>query len=328
MPCGYVLVQWSREAMELPWHQFYVSTRYNMKKYIVLILAVFICVTADASEQGLVWCNTRYLDKQDRPFDEKHLQVASRGYMYAVAGALILQRDDEEGKAHHFSMPGRMVEADRPPRDQSGFEVATYELYTTPSREDLKEIIIAFSGANDKSDWVNTNFGFSKEQFKLAREYVTRIANTGRYKGIPLVVTGYSLGGGLAVHVTRHPDTSAYITEAWALNPSPKTYANGDIDKRIWLAAVDYEALRVLRTGIFRALPGVEKIGVPESQTADRYYLISTNPINAHFRWVLARNMLHVADLALMDKNNPDKGTEPLEILSQSSFSACGGNIP
>lgn len=37
-----------------------------------------------------------------------------------------------------------------------------------------------------------------------------------------LVVTGHSLGGALAVHVTKSPETGDLVSEAWAFSPSPK----------------------------------------------------------------------------------------------------------
>ncbi|MCQ1060882.1 hypothetical protein LRP52_42015 [Photobacterium sp. ZSDE20] len=65
-----------------------------------------------------------------------------------------------------------------------------------------------------------------------------------------------------------------------------------------------------------------DSIGSPSNQTAEDYYLVRSNPIYGHFRWVLARNMLHMADLAFYIESH--KGTtEPQEILEASSFEAC-----
>ncbi|MEW6674348.1 MAG: hypothetical protein AB1427_21850 [Thermodesulfobacteriota bacterium] len=294
-----------------------------MRILFALLPALLLSIQTDAAAAGKVWCNDRYLTSCRQPFDQKHLEVARRGYLYALAGALVLQTGDKEGREHFFALPGRMLEIERPARDKSGFEVAAYELYRDAARTELLEVIIAFAGANDYTDWKETNFGFSLEQYEQARRYISRIARVEKYAGVRMVAVGYSLGGALAVHVTKHPETSNFIAEAWALNPSPKVYAKGNIDRRIWVAAVEHDALKVIRKHPFTSLPGVARIGAPESQTAEGYYLISSSPIYAHFRWVLARNLLHAADLALSQADPAVEGTEPLEILKLSNFVEC-----
>ena len=70
-------------------------------------------------------------------------------------------------------------------------------------------------------------------------------------------------------------------------------------------------------------LPGVAEIGAPASQRAENFYLLEANPVISHYRWVLTRNILHVADLALRGKPPTDAATEPLQILQASSFRSC-----
>lgn len=296
-----------------------------MPRVIALFLVLLFvsgCSTLKYSdyERGKVWCNDRYLHKLDKPFHEKHLKVARRGYMYALAGVLVLQGNTQEDKEHYFPTPSRLEMIDKPKRDTSGFEVGTFKLYVDDDRSEVKEIIIAFTGSNDSDDWLWTNLFFSKRQYELAVEYVLKIAK--EFKNYRIVVTGYSLGGGLAVHVAKNPETKNYISEVWALNPSPKTYSNNDQDDRIWMAAVEGEALAKMRWPIFRVWPGVYNIGAPESQTADEYYLIQSTNIYGHFSWVLARNILHVADLAIYNETGAER-TEPLVILQGSNFESC-----
>ena len=287
---------------------------------VIIILSGCASLRYSDYERGRVWCNERYLHNLDRPFHKKHLDVAERGYIYALAAALVLQGDSQEDKEHYFPTPHRLELIDKPERHSSGFEVGTFILYETDDRTKVKEIIIAFTGSNDSDDWLWTNLFFSKQQYELAEEYIKKMAQ--QYSENRIVVAGYSLGGGLAVHVAKIPATKKYISEVWALNPSPKTYSNGEEDKRIWLAAVEGEALAKMRWPVFHIWPGVYNIGSPKSQTADEFYLIQSTSIYGHFRWVLARNMLHVADLSIYNRTKAET-TEPLMILKGSNFESC-----
>lgn len=62
-------------------------------------------------EEGMVWCNTRYLDAVENhrpPFTGENwplLQIAARGYPYAVAGAVLLQ----EQKPPKYSINGDLI---------------------------------------------------------------------------------------------------------------------------------------------------------------------------------------------------------------------------
>lgn len=268
------------------------------------------------------WCNERFLDPAARPFDARHLKVAQRGYLYAMAAALALQKNNAEGRAYHFATPARLREVDRPRRDRSGFEVSSFELLDAPGGQ-VKELVIAFSGSNDDADWDYTNFGDDTRQYTLARRYLQKMAMRPEYRTVRLVVTGFSLGGALAVHVTKHAETRRLVAETWAFNPSPKTWVGNQTDRRIWLAATASDGLAPLRQIGTSLLPGVGLIGAPASQRAENFYLLEANPVISHYRWVLTRNLLHVADLAQRIEQASDAPTEALGILQASSFRSC-----
>ena len=106
------------------------------------------------------------------------------------------------------------------------------------------------------------------------------------------MVTGFSLGGALAAHVTKDKRTRRLVTQAWLFNPSPKTYADNRYDKRIWIGTLRGEALHLLRNRFMETVwPGIRRIGAPSDQDAEDYYLISAFPIYGHYRWALTRNM-------------------------------------
>jgi len=299
-----------------------------MWKVILCGLYVFLANLAWSSEPQYFWCNERYLSVERRPFDAKHLRVAKRGYLYALAAAVALQKDNPEGRSHHFALPARMREVNRPPRDPSGFEAASFEIRSADASGALQELVIAFTGSNDDTDWRETNMGSDRRQYRAARRYLAMMAAKPEYAGLRIVVAGFSLGGALAVHVTKHKETSALVAETWAFNPSPKIWANGRPDRRIWLAATESEALHFARNSLVASVvPGVGMIGAPPSQTAEGFYLLASNPVYSHFRWVLTRNILHAADLAIMAEQSGLVGTEPLEILRASHFASCGNNF-
>lgn len=87
----------------------------------------------------------------------------------------------------------------------------------------LSDVITAFTGSDEIEDWV-TNFSWSKEQYRQAVGYVRRISSVNPYR--KFAATAYSLGGALAVHVTKNQETSPLINAAWVSSPSPKIWAN------------------------------------------------------------------------------------------------------
>jgi len=266
----------------------------------VLLLAAG-CNTVPC-EKGAIWCNEPLKYESGVHFDRPHLEVARRGYIYALASAYVLQKNSDEDRDHWFSLPARMREVHRPIRDASGFEVRTFELKAKPEDREPSEIIVAFTGSNDSADWVLTNLFFSQAQYELARGYVDAIAK--EYPAKRLVVTGFSLGGALAGHVAKHEGTRKLVSEAWLFNPSPKLYAHDKYDKKIWVGALRGEALHLIRSRPMELLwPGVNRIGAPWQQNAQDYYLISAFPIYGHYRWALTRNILFVADYAHMQNS-------------------------
>lgn len=298
-----------------------------MKKIILFIFIISIlgCSRRDyvKYEEGYIWGReTHWRGNQfTKPFGEKQLKIAKEGYIYSLAAAVSLQNNSTnalEAFQHMLFLPDRLKLVESYKDSISGFEVQLFELYSKDNPLNLEELIISFVGSNDWKDWIYTNFGGDKRQYKLARTYVENIAFRNKYKDIDIVVTGYSLGGGLAIHVTRNEETSKYIKKTWAFNPSPKTNSDNMIDDRIWVAGADKEVLKFVR----------KNKNVSETQTSLDFYLVKSSIIYDHFRWTLAIDLLHVADRAFYEdaiKQGKDPNmikTEPQEIIENSYFAA------
>lgn len=280
-----------------------------------------------AGEAGQFWCNERYRDHSSWGTETK--DAALKGYMYGLAAALVLQAEDpsdKEARAHYFNRPLRLVPVDTPSRTKSGFEVTTFRLKPLKRDKD-EEIVIAFAGSNDRSDWFSTNLNpFGKAQYDEAVDYTRRILNHPTVKGKKIILTGISLGGGLVIHVLKQPDIEPYIHEAWALNPSPKIYApepaTEAMRKKTWMVYSEGEILTWGRSDFLRPLiAGAGKIEAGAQQTAV-FKLIESNRIYAHYRWGIARQMLWVADTE-ESQNNRSAWSEPFAILKASEFRTC-----
>lgn len=173
---------------------------------------------------------------------------------------------------------------------------------------------MTFKGTNDARDWFLHNLSPAPEQYKMARAYVKRIYSS-QIPRSRIVVTGFSLGGGLASHIIQHPETSHMVQEAWLFNPSPRDGVNTKQNKQVWFAATRGEILGWLRWNY---------VGSPPSNRGTDFDLIHSSNIYAHSRFVLARQMLHFADLQEhLQSGRRTSTTTPLQVLQGSDHSRC-----
>jgi hypothetical protein len=271
-------------------------------------------------EQGWAWCSERYLDMvteyQNPPSAgskfAKKIELSERGYLYVLTAAYSMQKPGDT--KYRFKLPPSIESVTSLARDNpNGFQANTF-LYTDPNTG-LKTTIIAFRGSDQWIDWWKHNLSFWPSQFDTARKYVTDVHAASETQNSNLVVTGFSLGGGLAVHVTKHPETSKLISSAWAFNPSPRTGVSSAKDNRIYMLAVKDEVLGLLRRSSIGAVP---------ANTSEDFDLIASSSWYAHSQWLLTRQILLYADLSLFYKNGRhDTTTAPLKILKKSRFEGC-----
>ncbi|KZR46917.1 hypothetical protein A3N68_14195 [Enterobacter asburiae] len=296
----------------------------------VLMLCAFAMVGCTGKgdspygEKGKVFCNERYLLPNSGPLDAKALKIATHGYMYAMAAALTLQKDNKESGEHHFERPDRLRLVNSHNPWGECFSADTYILKPEKTSEG-NEIVIAFRGSDDACDWFMTNLNWfsSKKQYYQAVNYTARMIKEYYTDKEKVTVAGISLGGAIAVYVAKNYLTRKYVDEVWAINPSPRTYSDGFPDKRIWLAATYNEALIKTRDKKYSFINGWGGIVGPSEQMTTQYDLVESNSVYGHFRWVIVREMLFAADYKLTDYGTQNIRTEPFDILKQSSFKSC-----
>lgn len=241
--------------------------------------------------------------------------LAARGYPYVLVGAYMLQL---EGPSDLDLLPVDYLEERvdlRSPEDVDGtrgFRAGTF-IHT---REDgVRELVIGFTGSNDARDWLRHNMvPWRGEQFRMAREYVARIHAMPEFAGMPLHAAGFSLGGGLAVHVAMHEDTRDLVDDAWALNRSPRDGIWITRESRRIAEGADVFAIANAGEflGGFRGRRGFAQC----RRFSAGYKLVDSSSLWGHGRYVLARQVMHHADRYLVATDQVREGaSRPLQAL-------------
>lgn len=125
------------------------------QRWLFILLACALTLGGCASidypkyECGKIWGAERVV--KDGDFHPKYLTASKQGYIYALAGALILQKDNKEGREHYFAPLDRLHWIDGLYVDDkaTGFEVTTFELFENNKSQFPSEVVIAFAGSND-----------------------------------------------------------------------------------------------------------------------------------------------------------------------------------
>ena len=279
-------------------------------------------------EEGFIWCNARYLDfwaypklGSVDPIRDKRFALADKGYLYALAASITLQKEGKDEDKHFIAPPYMNRVSKLEWDDKNGFQASTFELYEETGSSQLKEVIVAFRGTDEPKDWLKQNISLAPEQFPPARQYLKLVAYT--YPTSRIVVAGFSLGGGLAIHVLLHSETSILISEAWAFNPSPVTGFKERVDERLYVVANEGEILKSLR----KLNWGPSHLGAIDEHYTDNFDLVESSSVYGHSRWVLTRQMLFFADMVHYERSGRrDQSSPSLEILKLANTpkGCCG----
>lgn len=128
----------------------------------------------------------------------------------------------------------------RDDREQSGFAYVLFDRSNAPGGPPV-ERVIAFRGSDIAwSDWAHGNFG--KEQYALAQALYEEQK---RAAGVPVVVTGHSLGGALALQISiDNPGADAFV-----FNTSPRYTVPAEPNDNVRLAIKERgDVLDLVRT--------------------------------------------------------------------------------
>jgi hypothetical protein len=244
--------------------------------------------------------------------------MSKSAYEYAVIALLPLQKEGVDTN-FNFDIPENvehLIEFDSDKIEgMSGFGFAAKSYLLTKSDGSV-ELVISYNGSDSILDYLAQNFSIFLFQNKYARKYLEFVVNR-KPDGIDrVVVTGYSLGGGLAAHVTKYPSKySSAINQAWLFNPSPRIGdVNSNIDDRIYLLSTEYEVLNKLNR---------EKLGASDQHTMKTYNLIKSSSIYNHYRWVLAREVLQYADAAYWYDDNFTEDESPAMKILRTQTKPC-----
>lgn len=176
-----------------------VGVRVNWRNAVAIGLVVFgALLPARASIRS---CDPGYLESA---YSEPHRLAAVEGAIYA----LLASNAYDQSEQPQFALPADWQEASR-----SAVADLQYSVYTQQRDGALQKVVIAFRGTDSERDWWTGNI--LGEQYEHAAQIVRKVQ--AQYPSTPLVATGHSLGGGLALHISmRFAGISAY-----AFNPSP-----------------------------------------------------------------------------------------------------------
>ncbi|WAF78411.1 Mbeg1-like protein [Aeromonas dhakensis] len=288
--------------------------------FVITLTSCSLMPSNWGKEEGFVWCNARYLDLTSpaykypntvNPNKDKRFKLAYEGYIYALLGAVVLQKE-QEYEDKHFALPD-YIEVDSTRDDKTGFQASAFKVYTNSDKTQIKEVVIAFRGTDQTwRDYSKHNLSPFPQQYQPAEDYVLEISN--KYNNKRIVVTGYSLGGGLAMHVLNNYRTSSKINQAWAFNSSPRTGEKITVEPRLYLISAKGEVLNLPRK-VLRG--GPKSLGALDEHFSDDYDLVAASSIYLHSRWVLARQIIIFADMVYFEKSGRQPGyiSPPLEIL-------------
>ncbi len=171
------------------------------RPFAVALVALSAAVTALPAAASIRGCDPSYLEPA---YSESHRLAAVEGAVYALLASNAYDGNEQP----QFALPTGWQEV---ARDAQGD--LQYSLYELQRDGALQKVVVAFRGTDSERDWWTGNL--TGEQYEQASQII-RSAQA-RYPTTPLVATGHSLGGGLALHVSmRFAGVSAY-----AFNPSP-----------------------------------------------------------------------------------------------------------
>lgn len=168
---------------------------------------------------------------------------------------------------------------------ENGLALTVYELR---ANEKLAEVVVAFCGTDESKDWIQNLAPFYRIQVPPAEKMFSDILTNYKDSGARIVVTGHSLGGGLAFHMSFvHHDVEAIV-----FNSSPVTKAGMKVLKNkrtsIWESGEGLQAPRNVVNFARVRWRGVKRVEVR---------FLHGSPVRQHSMTLLALNLTKLAAL-------------------------------
>lgn len=128
--------------------------------------------------------------------------IAVKSYEYAQMA------NNAYFKKPQFDLGPNLRLAESCDNDAHGYSYSVFERH---GEQGLQEIIIAFRGTEGVADWAFGNLLALQNEKGLRTYEAVQL----RYPGVPISVTGHSLGGAIALHASlRHPNTTTFVFNA------------------------------------------------------------------------------------------------------------------
>ncbi len=208
-----------------------------------------------------------------KQYNEEHLSMAKEAAIYAM----FANNAYKPTSRPHFNLPKEWKKVSVFNKGISGLY---YEVYERSENNLLTEVVIAFRGTENKWDWMTGNiFG---GQYNVVDKHLPSALEKYKDKSISIVVTGHSLGGGLALHASMAFEG---ITKAYGFDPSPRVHVKMDNRLPNYRVIIweDGEVLEKVRK------PLVSWLGDNKAATRYKYDFVEKGE---HFSYPLARGLL------------------------------------
>lgn len=177
--------------------------------------------------------------------------AASRAWLYALLSNNVYERYQWQ-----YALPEYVKRRSNSPNDGIGF---SYSIYDISNDGRLVEVVVAFRGTERLSNgglkdwfWGNISGAQNKRGLEALRNVFDDLRDRGQ-SNVEVTVTGHSLGGGIAHHVSLREielsdGTKRAVTRSVVFNNSPRYWRRGGTPEVDRLAIVEYgEVLKILR---------------------------------------------------------------------------------
>ena len=191
-----------------------------MRSLLIILFSVLLVVFQTACQSNKYIENTYEMSPKSN-WSDQHRKTAKKAYLYAqMSNNSYGQAGDEyDNDGNDFVLPSDW-KAQHVGNDELGF---AYSIYRKTKDDKLQEVVIAFRGTEGITNFDDVYHGnllarqnpLAISLYKITRSRLDREEQS----GVPIVLTGHSLGGALAIHAAINvPGEVPY----YVFNSSPR----------------------------------------------------------------------------------------------------------